>query len=118
MQTKIRTLTKSLAEILSASLDCSDVCAIRLLSIRHASYSEEIKMIRLFASSIALISLAGCSGDPNSKPEYGDESGLPKNCRAYIQESVDDWRNGVHSTEDTMDAIERNCGVYGDLWDN
>lgn len=73
-------------------------------------------MIRLFASSIALISLAGCSGDPNSKPEYGDESGLPKNCRAYIQESVDDWRNGVHSTEDTMDAIERNCGVYGDLW--
>ena len=64
----------------------------------------------------ALISLAGCSDDPNSKPEYGDESGLPKNCRAYIQESVDAWRNGVHSTEDTMDAIERNCGLYGDLW--
>lgn len=73
-------------------------------------------MIRLFGLSIALISLAGCSSDPNSKPEYGDESGLPKNCRAYIQESIDAWRNGVHSTEDTMDAIERNCGVYGDLW--
>ncbi|WP_296201931.1 hypothetical protein [Psychrobacter sp. UBA3962] len=43
---------------------------------------------------------------------------MPKNCRAYIQESVDAWRNGVHSTEDTMDAIERNCGVYGDLWGN
>ncbi|WP_312752074.1 kynureninase, partial [Psychrobacter sanguinis] len=60
-------------------------------------------MIRLFALSIALMALAGCSGDPNSKLEYGD-SGYPSNCRAYIQESVDDWRNGVHSTEDTMDA--------------
>ena len=64
---------------------------------------------------LAGLILSSCS-DPNSKPEYGDESGLPKNCRTYIQESVNAWRNGVHSTEDTMDAIERNCGVYGDLW--
>ena len=72
---------------------------------------------KYFSIVFGLTAMIGCS-DPNSKPEYGDESGLPKNCRAYIQESVDDWRNGVHSTEDTMDAIERNCGVYGDLWDN
>lgn len=92
------------------------MCAIRLLSIRHASYLEEIKMIRLFALSITFMTLAGCSGDPNSRPEYGGESGLPSNCRAYIQESVDAGRNGSHSTEETMDAIERNCGVYGDFW--
>lgn len=73
-------------------------------------------MIRLFVLFIALITIAGCSNDPNAMPEYGDESGLPKNCRAYIQESIDDWRNGIHSTEDTMNAIERNCGMYGDLW--
>ena len=47
-------------------------------------------MIRLFALSIALMALAGCSSDPNSRPEYGGESGLPSNCRAYIQESVVD----------------------------
>lgn len=35
-------------------------------------------MIRLFSLSIALVALAGCSSDPNSKSEYGDESGLPK----------------------------------------
>ena len=73
-------------------------------------------MKRMFIASGMALVISACSNDPNSKPEYGDESGLPKNCRAYIQESVDDWRNGVHSTEDTMDAIERNCGVYGDLW--
>lgn len=56
-------------------------------------------MIRLFSLSIALVALAGCSSDPNSKSEYGDESGLPKNSRAYIQESFNAWRNGIHSTE-------------------
>lgn len=72
-------------------------------------------MIRLFSLSIALIALAACSSDPNSEPKFSNDSGLPSNCRSYIQESVDDWRNGVHSTEDTMNAIERNCGVHGDL---
>lgn len=66
---------------------------------------------------LAGLILSSCS-DPNSEPKFSNDSGLPSNCRAYIQESVDAWRNGAHSTEDTMDAIERNCGVYGDLWDS
>lgn len=74
-------------------------------------------MIRLFALPIALISLAGCSSDPNSKPEYGD-SGYPSNCRAYIQESVDAWRNGVHRTEVRwmLLSVTVGCmGIYGVL---
>lgn len=56
-------------------------------------------MKRMFIASGMALVISACSNDPNSKPEYGDESGLPKNCRAYIQESVNDWRNGVRSTE-------------------
>lgn len=72
-------------------------------------------MIRLFTLSIALISLAGCSGDPNSKPEYGD-SGYPSNCRAYIQESVNVYRSGEERVDDIIDGIESHCGAYGDMW--
>lgn len=62
------------------------------------------------------VTLAACE-DSNSIPRYGKDSYLPANCRAYIQESVDGWRSGAYDTDDTMDAIERNCGLYGDLWD-
>lgn len=89
----------------------------------------------------ALISLAGCSSDPNSKPEYGDESGLPKNCRAYVPEAIDyykanvdgydiDFENASRSeaeliydkreeeVEILISSLERNCGLDGELWDN
>lgn len=89
----------------------------------------------------ALIVLTGCSSDPNSKPEYGDESGLPKNCRAYVPEAIDyykanvdgydiDFENASRSeaeliydkreeeVEILISSLERNCGLDGELWDN
>jgi len=59
--------------------------------------------------------LFGCS-KPNSKPTYG-ETGLPKNCRAIIQNAIDEWRKGNYSTDDTMNSIERNCGKNGYSWE-
>lgn len=65
-----------------------------------------------------VLGLSACSkGDLNSKPIYGDELGLPANCRAYIQVAVNEWRKGAYDTETTMSAIERNCGENGTLWD-
>lgn len=61
------------------------------------------------------IMLFGCS-KPNSKPTYG-ETGLPKNCRAIIQNAIDEWRKGNYSTDDTMNSIERNCGKDGYSWE-
>ncbi len=69
------------------------------------------------SSIILFIFLAGCSDkDPNSKPIYGKEYGLPANCRAYIQVAINQWKKGTYDTETTMDAIERNCGENGELW--
>lgn len=65
---------------------------------------------------IAVLPILACSSDPNNEPKYG-ESGLPSNCRSYVQVSVDAWRAGEYETEETMNALERNCGVYGQLWD-
>ena len=56
-----------------------------------------------------VLGLSACSkGDSNSKPIYGDDLGLPVNCRAYIQVAVNEWRKGAYDTEATMNAIERN----------
>lgn len=55
-------------------------------------------------------------GDPNDKPEYGKSSGLPANCRAYVQVVVDDYRNKRYSANDAMAGLERNCGINGHLW--
>ena len=62
------------------------------------------------------VALSACS-DPNSEPEYGAESHLPANCRAYVHTSIEAWRSGEYDTDETMEALERNCGLYGDLWD-
>jgi len=49
------------------------------------------------------VTLSACS-DPNSEPEYGVESHLPANCRAYIHTSIEAWRSGEYGTNETMDA--------------
>lgn len=60
---------------------------------------------------------AGCNYiDPNSKPEYGKESGLPKNCRAIVQANIDEYRAGMHTADAAMNSLERNCGTYGHSW--
>ncbi len=65
-----------------------------------------------FTTSVMLI-LCGC--DPNTKPIYGD-SGLPKNCRAYVQVAIDDYRTKKYSADEVMNGLERNCGVNGQSW--
>lgn len=67
---------------------------------------------------LVIFSISGCSKkDSNAEPVYGAETGLPANCRAYIQVAVNDWHRGTYDSETTMDAIERNCGENGSLWD-
>ena len=70
---------------------------------------------KLMLIVISILPILACSNDPNSEPKYGD-SGLPSNCRSYIQVSVDAWRASEYDAEETMNAIERNCGAHGSLW--
>ena len=65
---------------------------------------------------LCVLMLSGCE-KPNSKPTYGD-TGLPKNCRAIVQNAIDEWRKGNYTTEETMSSLERNCGANGYSWDN
>lgn len=68
-----------------------------------------------FALLTALIFLTGCN-QQNSKPTYG-ETGLPKNCRAIVQASIDSWKKGEYPVDQIMDSLERNCGANGHSWD-
>uniref|UniRef100_A0A6M3MG09 Lipoprotein n=1 Tax=viral metagenome TaxID=1070528 RepID=A0A6M3MG09_9ZZZZ len=71
-------------------------------------------MRRLVAVCAALM-LAGCE-DPNAVPVYGKDSGLPANCRAFVQYAVDEYHQGKYTADATFASIERNCGVTGSLW--
>lgn len=75
-----------------------------------------MKFIKTILVVCATLALAGC--DDNDEAVYGKESGLPVNCRAYIQVSVDAYRNKTYPTDDIMNGIERNCGAYGHAWKN
>jgi hypothetical protein len=63
---------------------------------------------------VAISCLAGC--DTNDKPLYGKETGLPSNCRAYVQVAVDSYRQKQYTAEEVMAGLERNCGAAGALW--
>ena len=65
------------------------------------------------AMSAALLS--GCLTDPNAKPIYGD-TGLPKNCRAYVQTAIDGYRSKAYTADQAMAGLERNCGLNGHAW--
>lgn len=73
-------------------------------------------MKRVVFALLGAVMLSGCD-DSNSKPTYG-ETGLPKNCRAIVQNAIDEWRKGNYSTEDTMSSLERNCGANGYSWES
>ncbi|TCZ78635.1 kynureninase [Lysobacter sp. N42] len=64
--------------------------------------------------AVAGAALMGC--DPNSKPTYGEETGLPKNCRAIVQANIDGYRSKEYTAEEVMDSLERNCGAAGHSW--
>lgn len=53
--------------------------------------------------------------DPNARPEYG-ETGLPKNCRAYVQGAVNDYKAKRYTADEVMEGLERNCGEHGVSW--
>ncbi|TXH46590.1 MAG: kynureninase [Desulfurellales bacterium] len=60
--------------------------------------------------------LSGCSPtDENAKPVFGS-SGLPANCRAYVQIAIDSFKAHEYTAEQSMEGLERNCGANGQLW--
>jgi hypothetical protein len=70
------------------------------------------KALILAAAAIALV---GCSDD-NAKPIYGKDSGLPVNCRAYVQVVIDSYRAHTYPVDDLFIGLERNCGANGLAW--
>ena len=64
-----------------------------------------------------MMGLSGCADD-NNAPIYGNQSGLPVNCRAYVQFSIDEYRAGKFSANDMVAGLERNCGANGQIWKN
>lgn len=61
--------------------------------------------------------LTGCiQSDPNARPAFGKETGLPANCRAYVQFALDEYRGGRYTAYETAAGLERNCGTSGALW--
>jgi len=76
-----------------------------------------MKMNKLMVLTITALLLAGCSDD-NDAPIYGKDSGLPVNCRAFVQFAINEYRAGKYSANDTFSALERNCGSNGWSWKN
>lgn len=65
--------------------------------------------------AIASLLTTAC-GNPNDAPRYG-KTGLPKNCRALIQENIDGYRLHQYTADEVMNSLERNCGANGYSWD-
>jgi hypothetical protein len=55
--------------------------------------------------------------DDNARPVYGS-LGLPANCRAYIQAAVNGYRSKQYTADETLNGVERNCGIGGHSWKN
>lgn len=73
--------------------------------------------MKITFAMVVVTMLAGCDWfDDNAKPIYGKESGLPVNCRAYVQVVIDAYRAKQYSAEDSMTGLERNCGIDGLAW--
>lgn len=89
------------------------ICLVLLPILSHSE--QQIGSMKSFESFKHGYEEGMKAADPNAKPAYG-ESGLPSNCRAYIQYAIDSYRQGEYSADDTMTAMERNCGINGWLW--
>lgn len=73
----------------------------------------------LLISVLSAVALTGCFlEDDNSNPVYGSDSGLPVNCRAYVQAVIDDFRSRKYTADEAMIGLERNCGSHGHAWKN
>jgi hypothetical protein len=73
-------------------------------------------VVRAPLTTALCLLLVACNGDPNAKPIYGKETGLPVNCRAYVQAVVDGYRSKRYDADDSMAGLERNCGANGRIW--
>ena len=67
------------------------------------------------AATIFTMALTGFF-DENKKPVFGSTTGQPVNCRAYVQVSIDRYRDKTFSAEETMNGLQRNCGYDGHAW--
>ena len=77
--------------------------------------------MKKYALSIlfVLATISACSlPDDNDAPVYGKEFGLPVNCRAYVQVSIDGYRSKKFTAEEAFAGLERNCGANGHAWKN
>ena len=72
-----------------------------------------MKIFRIFILG-SVVLLTAC--DPNAKATYGEETGLPKNCRAIVQQNIDAYRAKQYTADEIMAALERNCGANGWSW--
>ena len=71
--------------------------------------------LKTFCLVCTITLLAGCSDDDNAAPAYG-KTGLPVNCRAYVQVAVDSYRAKQYTADEVIDGLERNCGANGHSW--
>lgn len=60
--------------------------------------------------------VSGCAKDDNATAVYGKDYGLPVNCRAYVQVSIDGFRSKAYTAEEAFAGLERNCGANGAAW--
>lgn len=79
-----------------------------------------------FTLNLAIISvglsLSACENicsptDTNQFPTYGEETGLPKNCRAIIAANINSVNAGEFTAEEALLSIDRNCGEFGYSWE-
>jgi hypothetical protein len=82
-----------------------------MINIKLGLHKFTIAVFMLFN----LTALAAC--DPNAKPIYGEETGLPKNCRAIVQQNIDAYRAKEYKIDEIMASLERNCGANGQSWE-
>ena len=75
--------------------------------------------MKIIAILFALLFFSACSSkDDNDIALYGEKSGLPKNCRAYVQYAIDAYRAKKYDADATFEGLERNCGDKGHAWKN
>ena len=72
----------------------------------------DIIMNKLFILLTAIFFTA-CS-DSNSKPEYGSDSNLPVNCRAYIEEAISYYERETEPYE--YETLDTNYYCSPDDW--
>lgn len=70
------------------------------------------------AAIVFAVAYWGSLFDDNKEAKYGEEFGLPVNCRAYVQVSIDGFRSGEFDANSVMNGLERNCGANGAAWKN